>query len=133
MGKDQVVLFVCQHGAAKSVLAAELLSRRVAGLHLPVTVRSAGVEPDAVVSDRLLDLFPDRARELAARRPRRVKGEDVQDASIVVTFNVVADSLPASPGHQLSWDDVPPVSEDPAGARAAIERHIDALVEVLDP
>lgn len=131
MPRDQAVLFVCEHGAAKSVLAAELLSERVAALDLPVSVRSAGVEPDARVSDRLFELFPERAWKLASQRPSVVSVGDVEDASIVVTFNLGAEALPGSPRRRLSWDDVPPVSDDPVAAAAAIERHLDELVEAL--
>jgi len=131
MPNDRVVLFVCQHGAAKSVLAGELLTQHAAALDLPWTARSAGVEPDAAVSDRLLELFPERAWELAGRQPRRVTAADVGDASITITFNVAPGELPAPPGEILAWDDVPPVSEDPIAARAAIERHIEALLERL--
>ena len=131
MPKEQVVLFVCQHGAAKSVLAAELLGQRAAALRLPVTVSSAGIEPDGAVSDRVLDLLPERAEALSARPPRKVQDAAVRDASIVVTFNLAADALPEAPGRRLTWDDIPPVSEDPVAARAAIERHLDELVALL--
>ena len=131
MANDRVVLFVCQHGAAKSVLASELLAQHAAALDLPLTARSAGVEPDATVSDRLIELFPERAWELAGRQPRRVTGEDIRDASITITFNVPPGELPAPPAELLTWDDVPPVSDDPIAARATVERHIEALLERL--
>jgi protein-tyrosine-phosphatase len=131
MPRDLAVLFVCEHGAAKSVLAAELLGERVAALGLPVTIRSAGVAPGARVSDRLFELFPERAWKLASESPSLVSVVDVEDASIVVTFNLGAEALPGSPRRRLLWDDVPPVSEDPVAAAAAIERHLEELVDAL--
>ena len=126
-----LVLFVCQHGAAKSVLAAELLERKASELHVPVDVRVAGVDPSETIADGVLTLFPDRADQLRDRRPRGVERGDVEAATVTVTFNVASDELPARPSRQLAWDDIPAVSEDPAGARDAIDRRVGELIERL--
>jgi arsenate reductase (thioredoxin) len=131
MPRELTVLFVCQHGAAKSVLAAELLRQRAGDLDLPVTIEAAGVDPEAAVSARLVELLPDRAAQLRVSRPRRVTQDDVTRASVAITFNVEPEALPGRPEQHLRWDDVPAVSEDPIAARAAIERHLEELVARL--
>ena len=130
-GANPIVLFVCEHGAAKSVLAAELLQRRISELDLPIEINAAGIDPSEAIPDSVVGLLPERAWELRTRRPRRVTEQDVDAATITITFNVAEATLPASPAARLAWDDVPPVSEDPIAARAAIERHIEQLVERL--
>ena len=129
--QQPLVLFVCQHGAAKSVLAAELLERKASELHVPIDVRAAGIDPSEAIADGLLTLFPDRADQLRGRRPRRVERGDVESASVTVTFNVESDELPAKPNRQLAWDDIPAVSEDLASARDAIDRRVGELIARL--
>jgi arsenate reductase (thioredoxin) len=122
------VLFVCEHGAAKSVLAAELLERAAEAHGVRVGASAAGIEPSEAVAEGVVGLLPERAWLLRARRPRRVTSDDVEAAAIVVTFNVDPDDLPGRPRELIAWDDVPPVSSDPAAARAVIDGHITELL-----
>jgi arsenate reductase len=125
---ERRILFVCRHGAAKSVLAASLTrgAARSRGLDLRASAR--GVEPQERMSTALVSLLPEEEEGLAAARPRRVTAEDVASAWRVVTFNVDPGELPGTPNGHERWDDVPSVADDPAGARAAIERHVAELL-----
>jgi arsenate reductase len=128
---DRVVLFVCEHGAAKSVLAAELLQGAARAHGVPVNASAAGLEPSEAVAEGVVSLLPERAWILRARQPRRVTSEDVEAAAITVTFNLDPADLPAEPHELLAWDDVPAVSSDPIAARAAIDGHIARLIDRL--
>ncbi|WP_189043981.1 hypothetical protein [Aliidongia dinghuensis] len=44
------IAFVCLHGSAKSLIAAEYLNRAARERGLPLTATTAGPEPDAAVS-----------------------------------------------------------------------------------
>jgi hypothetical protein len=44
------VVFVCLHGAAKSVIAAELFNRRSSEAGLPARAVALGLEPDPAIS-----------------------------------------------------------------------------------
>jgi len=123
-----VVLFVCRHGAAKSVLAAAALERIAGAMGIPIAGQAAGVEPDEDISAAVVALLPERAADLRRRRPRRVTSADVESASLTVTFNLDPSELPRAPVRALAWDDIPAVSDDPDAAREAIERH---LVDLL--
>ena len=129
--EDVIVLFVCEHGAAKSVLAAELLQRSARAQGLPVAVRAAGIEPSDAVAEGVLGLFPEQAATLRERRPRQVTEADLESAAITVTFNLDPDALPARPRELLAWNDVPPVSGDPVAARTVIDGHVAELVDRL--
>jgi arsenate reductase (thioredoxin) len=124
-----IVLFVCRHGAAKSVLAAAELERIAAERGIALSARAAGVEPDDQMSPGVIELLPDLATKLGGERPRHVTHVDVADAALTVTFNLESSELPAEPAERLVWDDVPAVSDDSAAARAAIDRHIADLIE----
>ena len=51
---SEKVLFVCLHGAAKSVLAAADFERMAKVRGLPISAESAGTEPDAEIAPPVL-------------------------------------------------------------------------------
>jgi arsenate reductase (thioredoxin) len=127
----RLVLFVCRHGAAKSVLASAELERIAEASGIDIKARAGGVEPDNEMAPAVLALLPDKASPIGAERPRRVTADDIQASWLTVTFNLEASALPARPRRTLAWNDVPSVSERPADARDVIDRHILELLESL--
>ena len=61
MASPPKVVFVCLHGAAKSVLAAALFGQEAARARVPVEIVARGIEPDPEVS-------PAAAQRPAGRR-----------------------------------------------------------------
>jgi protein-tyrosine-phosphatase len=122
------VLFVCLHGAAKSVVAAAHFRRVAAARGLAVEATAAGTEPDA-------ELAPGAVKGLAAdglsatpRRPRPVTLHDLDTATRVVSFG--CDVAPAR-GQRVDQWDVPAVSEGYAVARDRIVAKVERLVSEL--
>lgn len=125
-----LVLFVCRHGAAKSVLAATELERIAEAHGIEIKARAGGIEPDDQTAPAVLALLREGA-PLGAERPRRVTEDDIQASSLTITFNLDESELPARPTRTLAWDDVPAVSERPRDAREVIDRHILELLELV--
>jgi hypothetical protein len=122
------VLFVCLHGAAKSVVAAAHFRRLAGARRLGVDAVAAGTEPDpALTPAAVTGLAGDN---LAARpgRPRPVTLWDLATATRVVSFgcDVGAGSTPAE-----RWDDVPAVGDGYAAARDRIVARVERLVAEL--
>jgi hypothetical protein len=122
------VLFVCLHGAAKSVVAAAHLRRLAAARGLDLEAVSAGTEPDA-------ELTPAAAKGLAAEglaarpaRPRPLTLHDRATATRVVTFGCTVEAG-AAPAER--WDDVPAVSDGYGPARDRIVARLERLVDDL--
>lgn len=125
----RTVLFVCEHGAAKSVLAAAYFARMAEGRGLALRARFAGVEPDAEIAPRVATELAADGIDLRDQRPRRVSREDLARAWRVVSFGCDLSGL-APPGRPVErWDDVPPVSADFTRARAAIVARLGRLLE----
>ena len=120
------VLFVCRHGAAKSVLAAADFGALAAERGLEIEALAVGLDPEAQIVPALLDALASDG--WSAYAPRAVTSDDLATASRVITFNLEPDELPTSSAPIERWDDVPPVSEDLDAARDAIRRHLDRLV-----
>ena len=129
MSPSRSVLFVCLHGAAKSVLAAADFERLAAERGLAITADSAGTEPDPEIAPGVAAALRADGVDLGRRRPRRVTAADTARADRVVTFGCeLGEAMPATVPVER-WDDVPAVSENLPIARAAIWRHLDRLLD----
>jgi len=129
MSTSRSVLFVCLHGAAKSVLAAADFRRLAAERGLALTALSAGTEPDPEIAPGVVAALRAEGVELGQTRPRQVTAADTALADRVVTFGCeLGGATPAAVAVER-WDDVPAVSENLPLARAAIRRHLDRLLD----
>jgi protein-tyrosine-phosphatase len=122
------VLFVCLHGAAKSVIGAAHFRRLAAARGLALDAVAAGTEPDA-------ELAPGAVKGLAAdglratpSRPRPVTLYDLASASRIVSFG--CDVAPAK-GQRVDQWEVPAVSDGYAAARDRIVAQVERLVSEL--
>ncbi len=129
MSATRSVLFVCLHGAAKSVLAAADFQRLAAERGLDLTAAAAGTEPDPEIAPGVLAALRAEGRDLSGQRPRRVTREDAAAAARVVTFGCDLGEATPSAVPVERWDDVPAVSEDLPVARATIRRHLERLLD----
>src|SRR5262245_57217461 len=123
------VLFVCLHGSAKSLIAAEHFRRLAALRGVNVDAISAGTEPDAEVPPKVIQGLLADGIDIRGRRPHGVTRDDVASASRVVTFACDLGGL-ATAGLALErWDDVPAVSENFTKARDAIVARVSRLLD----
>lgn len=129
---DGTVLFVCEHGAVKSVLAALLFERCAAGAGLALRAISRGTDIDAEVPGWLQARLSTDGLALDGRRPTALRPEDLRDASYVVTFDLPDAVSAATPAPRARWDGIPPASEDFVASREAIDARVRGLVEVFD-
>jgi arsenate reductase len=122
----QTVLFVCPHGAAKSVLAGSYFNRFAAELGLETRAIARGTEPDAEISDRVRrDVGP----ALCIEQPTGLTAVDVANADLVVAFDLAEPELGVPPDR--SWNALPALSEDFELGRAAILGRVVALIAEL--
>ena len=117
----QTVVFVCAHGAAKSVLAGSYFNRFAAELGLTVRATARGTEPDADVSERVRQ---DVGAALCVDRPTRFSA--AERADLVVAFDVAEPELGVAPDR--AWNSLPALSADFELGRAAILGRVVALV-----
>jgi arsenate reductase len=129
MNTSRSVLFVCLHGAAKSVLAAADFQRLAAQRGLDLTAAAAGTEPDPEIAPGVVAALRADGRDLSGQRPRRVTREDTAAAARVVTFGCDLGEATPSAVPVERWDDVPAVSENLPIARAAIRSHLERLLD----
>ena len=126
--RTRTVLFICEHGSAKSVVAAAHFNRLVSARGLDLRAISRGTTPDASVHPAAVaGLAADGLT--ATGDPMLLSETDLSDATHVVIFSELPVRYRLPKGAQ-AWT-VPPVSEDYAGARTAIVSRIELLLEDL--
>jgi arsenate reductase (thioredoxin) len=124
------ILFVCLHGSAKSLIAAEYLNRLAGSRGLALRGESMGVEPDVEVPAAVVTGLAADGIDVREYVPRAIDAEHLASAAHVVSFGC---DLPPT-NHLPSierWDDLPMVSDGFANARDAIVRHVEQLLDVL--
>jgi arsenate reductase (thioredoxin) len=129
--KPPSVLFMCPHGAAKSVLASAYFRRRAKERGLNVHVVSAGTEPDPTVSPAVAAHLKARGYLVPMAKPRKIAAEEFASADVVISIGCDLAALPQPRGRLVRWDDVPAPSESFTAADEAIRLRVNDLVEEL--
>jgi hypothetical protein len=120
------VLFVCLHGAAKSVVAAAHFRRLASARGLGVDAVAAGAEPDPELTPAAVDGLAGEGLVARPGRPRPVTPYDLATAARIVSFGCAVGGAPTE-----RWDDIPAVSEGYAAARDRIVSRVERLVTDL--
>jgi protein-tyrosine-phosphatase len=122
------VLFVCEHGSAKSVVAAAHFNRLAAQQGVPLHAISRGTDPDPENHPAAVAGLAGDALQPAAR-PRRLAIADLDGAAAVVAFSPLPASY-ASHAPVRVWN-VPAVSEGYGRARDEIVARVRELLAEL--
>ena len=129
--QTRIVVFVCEHGAAKSVVAAAHFNQLAQDRGLPFRAVSRGTAPDQAVPAPIASgLASEKLSVPAGFKPTLVGARDVSGASQVVTFDVTL-PVPADAAKLSRWDKMPAFSDGYGPASAAIAAKVTALVNEL--
>ncbi len=122
------IVFVCQHGYAKSLVAALHFERKAAvyGLHVRAVAR--GLTPAAAVSPAIIAGLAGDGFNVAGYRPTALTEADVVAADRVISFAV---DVAAEPGMVTRFDEVPALSENYGKGRDRIVELLDTLIADL--
>jgi protein-tyrosine-phosphatase len=123
------ILFLCPHGAAKSIMAAAYFQRLANEQGLTVKALAAGTHPDSEISSQVAELLAKEGYDVSNTVPQLVTQDQITNASHVVSLGCDLDELPRAGTPIEQWDDVPPPSQDLIAARNTIYEHVTQLVE----
>jgi protein-tyrosine-phosphatase len=110
--KAQNVAFVCLHGSAKSLIAAEQFNRLSQQRGLPFRATTSGPEPDAEVPANVIAGCKTRGIDVSQYRPALVAADKLAAADLVVSFACDAGRRLAPGKPEERWDECPAVSDD---------------------
>lgn len=127
---EPTVVFVCEHGAAKSVIATTYFNKIAAERGLRARADYRGVNPQADLSIGALKGLRDDGLTIPDRKPSAITQADVNAASVIFAIGCTLPSNAAASGKADTWDDVP---EDKGygATRDAIKRHVERLIDDL--
>ena len=123
------VLFVCQHGAAKSVIAARHFAHLARERGLTVDAVAAGVEPDAVIPPHVIAGLRGDGVDDHDAPPQAVTRDLLDKARIVVSFGCDLSLFAEDSTRIVEWRDVPAVSDGYDTARTEILSRLSAILD----
>ncbi len=124
------MVFVCEHGAAKSVIAAAYFNKMATEQGLAYRAITRGTAPDEGFSAGTVAGLKKDGLPEPMGKPTRVSASDVSGAARVVTFGVkLPEGLPGDAA-RLAWNETPSTANYGA-ARDAIRTLVQQLVGEL--
>lgn len=129
----RLVVFVCEHGSAKSLVAASFFERMAKERGMAVRAVSRGTAPDASVPATVVEALRGDGFDVAAFKPQRLREADVSAADRVVAIGVDLGEVgeKARTG-VVRWDDIPALTAGYPRARQAILSRIRSLLRDLE-
>lgn len=129
------VLFVCEHGNVKSLMAASYFNQLAQERGLPWRAISRGSAPNSnTVPTVILEGLKGDGFDVSAFHPAAVSTSDISTSRRIFTIST---ALPASIGGPEvtpeKWDDVPPASVNYAASRDSLKAHVKQLIDQLTP
>jgi arsenate reductase (thioredoxin) len=125
------VLFVCEHGNVKSLMATSYFNELARERGLPFRAISRGSAPDSdTVPDAIMSQLSAEGFDVTQYRPVALSSADVASSAHIIAIST---TLPASftvPDELVEeWQDVPPASSDYAAASSRLRQRVRELLE----
>jgi arsenate reductase (thioredoxin) len=124
------VIFVCEHGAAKSVIATAYFNKIAAERGLPDRATYRGANPQAELSVSALKGLKEDGLTLPTAKPSPITTADVTAATHIFAIGCSLPSAATASGKADTWDDVPE-DQGYAAQRDAIKKHVERLIDQL--
>jgi arsenate reductase (thioredoxin) len=125
------VLFICEHGNVKSLMAASYFNQLAAKRGLRLRAISRGSAPDStIVPAPIVASLRTDGVDVHSFKPAAVSAADVAGSERVVAISTALPSGIDAPAAKMEhWDDVPAASVNYAAARDSLRAHIERLLE----
>jgi len=131
---QKAVVFVCEHGSVKSLIAAEWFNRLARERGVALRAVSRGVKPDDSVPLPIADALARDGFDVKGFSPRGLEPSELTTAARIVAIGVDGRAFPPTVGGRVEkWDAIPPTSEGYEGTRDALKARVQALIDTLEP
>ena len=125
-----VIIFICEHGAAKSIASAAYFNKLARERHLNFRAIARGTNPDKEISPKVQDGLRKDGLVPSEPVPKKISKADLDGARRVITFCSLPDDY-AENVQVEHWDDLLWVSEDYSKSRDRILERLGRLLEEL--
>jgi arsenate reductase len=127
-GEPKKVLFVCEHGAAKSVIASAYFNKLALEKGLHYTSGFRGIAMDTALSPAAAKGLQKDGFSTQQWRPARVTQEDINGTSVLITFDCTLPKEMIVAPVVYQWQALPAVSENYDSAREEIKKRVEELL-----
>lgn len=124
------VVFVCEHGAAKSVIATAYFNKFAAERGLPYRATFRGTSPQKALSVRAVEGLKADGVPLPPGAPSAIAADDIAKATHIFAIGCTLPAAALASGKAGDWSDVPD-DQGYTAMRDAIVRHVKALLDEL--
>jgi arsenate reductase (thioredoxin) len=128
--RDRAVVFVCEHGAAKSVVATAYFNKLAAERGLPFRATFRGTTPQDDLSVRAVEGLKADGVAAPSGKPTAINDKDVADATHIFAIGCALPDKARQSGKAADWSDVPD-DQGYGPMRDAIVRHVTQLLDEL--
>ncbi|MBL8206500.1 MAG: hypothetical protein JNM09_19860 [Blastocatellia bacterium] len=129
--KTPTILFICEHGAAKSVIAAAYFDKLAQERKLKYRAVFRGTNPDAAIAPVAEKGLAQDGLKTQGWKPQLVTKKDMDAAAAIVTLGCALPGKEAVAEKVAAWEGVPSPSENYQAARDDIVKRVQSLVDEL--
>lgn len=130
MSNTATFIFVCEHGAAKSVIAAAYFNKLASEKNLAIRAIARGTNPDEELSPKTITGLQADGLIPTESSPKKLSLAEIEFAPRIVAFCELPEEY-RSKAVIEQWDGVPPVSDGYEKARDAIVEKVRLAVDRL--
>jgi protein-tyrosine-phosphatase len=126
--ENKNIVFVCEHGAAKSIIAAAYYNKLASDKNLNTRAMARGTHPDPDISPKAITGLAEDGLVPTESFPQKLSPADIESAQHIVAFC----EIPIDYKNAVTietWDDIPLVSDDYVSARNAILKRLHQLMK----
>ena len=123
----KTILFICEHGSAKSVVAAAHFNRMAKEAGIPIMAITRGTNPDEKIPDKINSLLKGDGFPEYNGTPVRLSTKDLQAADFTVAFSTLPSEF-KSPKNFETWN-IPSFEAGYPVARDSIILNIERLIQ----
>jgi protein-tyrosine-phosphatase len=124
------IVFVCEHGAAKSVIATAYFNKMAAERGLPYRAEFRGTDPQEALSVRAIAGLKADGVAIPPGTPTAIGAADIARATHIFAIGCTLPAAAVSSGKSKDWTDVPD-DQGYEAQRNAIVKHVKELLDEL--
>ena len=125
------ILFVCEHGAARSTIATAYFNKLAEEQGLKYRAIFRATNPDSMLMPATINGLTEDGFDIRDWTPQLVSQTDIDSASEIVTFDCSLPSIDSNSKPLLQWNGISPVSKDYNLTRKQIKKRVEQLIKDL--
>jgi len=131
MTQTKKIIFVCEHGAGKSVVAASYFNKLAKERNLDYVAECRGTNPDSIVSLKTQEGLTKDGVYDANTKPAKLRLSDTTNAERVILFTTTPPGLNTKVKIE-DWSEIENVDAEYQKRRDAIIQKINSLLDTLE-